>query len=274
MPYRFAVSFLLLLLACTVAAAESTVVPLVRGHSHNDYYRERPLLDALDHGLCSVEADIFLKDGALLVGHELHELKPELNLQAMYLDPLRERAQANGGRVFPGGPSILLLVDIKGNGEATYARLREVLQDYRDILTSFTNDSTTEGAVTVIISGSCPTDMILAESPRLAAVDGRIPDLDANPNPHTHPMVSTAWGSEFTWKSVGPFPEDEAAKLKSYVEKAEANGQRLRFWALPLRVAAWHVAYDAGVHLINTDFPDRMQKFLHEKQGLPAPPEK
>ncbi len=271
MMLRRCLPLALFILAGTAAVAETTVVPLVRGHSHNDYYRERPLLDALDHGLCSVEADIFLKDGALLVGHELHELKPELNLQAMYLDPLRERALANGGRVFPGGPSITLLVDIKGNGEATYARLREVLQEYREVLTSFTNDSTTEGAVTVIISGSCPTDMILAESPRLAAVDGRISDLDKNPNPHTHPLVSTAWGSEFTWKSVGPFPEDEAAKLKSYVEKAHANGQRLRFWALPLRVTAWHAAYDAGVDLINTDFPDRLQKFLHEKQGLPAP---
>jgi len=252
------------------AMAGGEVIPLERGHSHNDYYRQRPLHDALDHGLCSVEADIFLVEGALLVGHDRHELKAERNLESMYLDPLRERARENGGRVFKDGPSITLLIDIKDDGETTYARLREVLAEYKDILTSFTNDSTTEGAVTVIISGSCPRDMILADSPRLAAIDGRIGDLERNPNPHTHPLISASWGSEFTWKSVGPFPEEEAAKLRGYVEKARANGQRLRFWALPLRVSAWHVAYDAGVDLINTDFPDRLQKFLHEKQGLPV----
>ena len=59
---------------------------------------------------------------------------------------LRERVKANGGRVFPKGPSVTLLVDIKDDGRATYARLREVLQDYRDMLTAFTNDATTEGA--------------------------------------------------------------------------------------------------------------------------------
>ncbi|HET6325009.1 MAG TPA: hypothetical protein VFG04_09940, partial [Planctomycetaceae bacterium] len=48
-------------------AAEPT--PLIRAHAHNDYEHKRPLFDALDQGLCSVEADIFLVDGQLLVGH-------------------------------------------------------------------------------------------------------------------------------------------------------------------------------------------------------------
>ena len=257
----------LVLMAGVAFAQETPVVPQPRGHSHNDYFRDRPLLDALDHGLCSVEADVFLVDGAILLGHDTKDLRPERTLQAMYLDPLRARAQANGGRVFPGGPSITLLVDIKDDGRTTYARLRDVLGEYKDILTSFTHDTTTEGAVTVIISGSCPTEMILAESPRLAAVDGRIADLDANPNPHTHPLISTSWLSEFKWAGAGPFPEDQAAKLKGYVEKAHKNGQRLRFWGLPLRREAWSIAYDAGVDLINTDFPDKLQALLLEKQA-------
>src|SRR5688572_24752148 len=96
------------LLAASPAKAEepqaaAEVRPLVRGHSHNDYFRKRPLLDALDHGICSVEADIYLVDGALLLGHDLKDVKPERTLQALYLDPLRERARANGGRVFPNG---------------------------------------------------------------------------------------------------------------------------------------------------------------------------
>ena len=41
--------------------------PLWRAHAHNDYEHPRPLLDALDHRFGSVEADIYLVDGQLLV---------------------------------------------------------------------------------------------------------------------------------------------------------------------------------------------------------------
>lgn len=261
---------LLVAVVCAGAAAmaQEAVKPLVRGHSHNDYFRARPLLDALDHGLCSVEADIYLGDDGqqLLVGHDLKDLKPERTLQALYLNPLRERVRANGGRVYPGGPSVTLLIDIKSAGEPTYVRLREVLREYADILTSFTHESTTEGAVTVIISGSCPTGMVLAESPRLAAIDGRPEDIEANPNPHTHPLISASWLSIFSWKGSGDFPAEDADKLKDLVARTHANGQRLRFWGIPVRVQAWHVLYDAGVDLINADFPDKLQKFLLEKE--------
>jgi len=50
--------------------------PLLRAHSHNDYAHTRPLLDALDQGFCSVEADIYLENGQLLVGHDKKDLTP------------------------------------------------------------------------------------------------------------------------------------------------------------------------------------------------------
>src|SRR2546430_573705 len=70
--------------------------PLTRAHAHNDYEHTRPLLDALDHGFCSIEADIWLVDGKLLVAHERGNVKPDRTLQALYLDPLRERVRWNG----------------------------------------------------------------------------------------------------------------------------------------------------------------------------------
>src|SRR5437773_7233099 len=84
--------------------------PLRHAHAHNDYEHKRPLLDALAHGFCSVEADVFLSDGALLVGHERKDLRPGRTLEKLYLDPLAQRAKANGGRVYRGGPTVFLLV--------------------------------------------------------------------------------------------------------------------------------------------------------------------
>lgn len=44
-------------------------MPLVHAHAHDDYEHKRPLFDALDRGFCSVEADVHLVDGQLLVAH-------------------------------------------------------------------------------------------------------------------------------------------------------------------------------------------------------------
>ncbi|MEI6356987.1 MAG: hypothetical protein WCP53_07785, partial [Verrucomicrobiota bacterium] len=92
----------LLVAAAAIHLAASAAPPLPRAHAHNDYAHQRPLLDALDNGFCSVEADIYLVDGQLLVAHDRKDLKPGRTLQALYLDPLRERVRANGGHVHPG----------------------------------------------------------------------------------------------------------------------------------------------------------------------------
>src|SRR5262245_56842543 len=62
------------------------------GHAHNDYAHAVPLHDALDRGFCSVEADIFLVCGDLLVGHNQAALDPARTLESLYLDPLRALA--------------------------------------------------------------------------------------------------------------------------------------------------------------------------------------
>jgi hypothetical protein len=77
-------------------------------HSHNDYWRERPLFDALSVGCQSVESDIWLfpkeyhvernvgngsqvvtfSNNEIYVGHNQVFLDPSNTLNKMYLDPL------------------------------------------------------------------------------------------------------------------------------------------------------------------------------------------
>ena len=66
---------MLALLLSLAAGPPALVTPLRHAHAHNDYAHRRPLWDALDRGFCSVEADIFLSRGELLVGHTWFDLR-------------------------------------------------------------------------------------------------------------------------------------------------------------------------------------------------------
>ena len=246
--------------ALSVPALAAT--PLPAAHAHNDYEHTRPLLDALDHGFCSVEADVYLVDDQLLVAHDRPKVRPERTLQALYLDPLLARVQTNAGRVYRGGPPVTLLIDFKGDAEATYAKLKRVLAPYRPILTLFHQDRTETNAVTVIISGNRAWKTMEAETERLAALDGRLPDLDSNPNPHLVPLVSDNWRSHFQWNGNGTIPPVEKAKLDALVQRAHQQGRRIRFWAAADQPEVWQAHAAAGVDLINTDHLPELSRFL------------
>lgn len=239
--------------------------PLIHAHAHNDYEHPRPLLDALDHGFCSVEADIWLVDGQLLVAHDRDKVKPERTLEALYLDPLRERAKKNGGRVYPNGPEFSLLIDLKSNWKTTYPALRAVLTNYADVLTTFHNNEKRANAVLVIISGSRDRTMFEGEKVRYGAFDGELSDLDANPSPHFAPWISSRWGASFSWRGNGPMPDAEKQKLDSIVNRAHEQGRRVRFWGAPDNREFWQVLQAARVDLINTDNLAGLQQFLSEK---------
>ena len=106
----------LLFAAWPCVAEQAKPQPLARAHAHNDYYHERPLLDALASGFCSVEADVFLKDDTLLVGHSRFELKKERTLESLYLAPLAKRVKANGGSVYKTKAPFHLMIDFKTDG--------------------------------------------------------------------------------------------------------------------------------------------------------------
>ena len=250
------------LLPAALGQAADEPVPLTRAHAHNDYYHPRPLLDALDQGFCSVEADIFLVDGRLLVGHEQRELKPERTLQALYLDPLRKRSRANNGRIYAGGPVFTLLIDIKTAGEATYRALAGVLAGYPELLCATHDGKFTQRAVSVIISGNRAKDVIASDNPRFAGIDGRLADLESEMPAHLLPLISDRWSSHFRWRGEGDFPEAERIKLHRIVRKAHAGGRRVRFWATPEKAALWRELREAEVDLINTDDLSGLRKFL------------
>jgi hypothetical protein len=245
----------------------TTVGPLPQAHSHNDYLQPRPLLDALDHGFCSVEADIFLVDDRLLVAHEASQIQPDRTLEALYLDPLRERIRARGGHVHTPNTTFHLLVDIKSDGPATYQALDRCLRQYADMLTRFESGRIITNAVTISISGNRPRELLEQQTLRYAAYDGRLADLDSDAAPHLIPLVSDNWRAHFQWRGDGPLSEPERMKLRELVRRAHEQGRSIRFWAHPDQTAGWEALRDAGVDLINTDNLAGLRQFLLETQS-------
>ena len=147
---------------------------LPQAHAHNDYLHARPLLDALQQGFGSVEADIFLVGEELQVAHERSSLSPDRTLRKLYLEPLKQRIADHSGSVFGDGENFTLLIDIKTAGEPTYRALNELLSEYREILSYFDQGEWQPGAVTAIVSGNRPIELITQTSPRFAGIDGRL----------------------------------------------------------------------------------------------------
>lgn len=251
--------------ATSVALPQSSVRPLPEAHAHNDYEHRRPLLDALEHGFCSVEADVWLVEGQLLVAHDLKDARKERTFEKLYLAPLKVRIELNGGRVFRAGPPLTLLVDVKSDATNTYLALRPLLQRYQTMLTTFHRDRTATNAVIVILSGNRPRGLMEAEPSRLAAYDGRLEDLKSGASPHFIPLVSDNWSRHFAWRAGAggeDISEAEQRKLRDFVQLAHQQGRRIRWWGAADNAKVWRKMKNAEVDLINTDDLPGLQSFL------------
>ncbi|MET9499246.1 phosphatidylinositol-specific phospholipase C/glycerophosphodiester phosphodiesterase family protein [Streptomyces sp. NPDC006552] len=248
--------------------------PLLRAHAHNDYDHARPLFDALDHRFNSVEADIYLVDGDLLVAHDPADLDPARTLESLYLAPLAARVRAQHGSVYRGRRIPLqLLIDIKTEGAATYLELDRQLRRYQGLFTTYAHGRVRTGPVTAVVSGDRAARVPMeAQRARSAFYDGRLTDLGTATPASFTPLISDNWATNFTWQGAGPMPAAERAKLRGIVAAAHARGQRVRLWATPdaagpARDTVWSELLAAGVDHLNTDDLAGLEAFLdaHER---------
>ena len=252
--------------------------PILSGHSHNDYLRRTPLWDALSLGFISIEVDIHLVEGALLVGHDEEDLDATRTLQSLYLDPLRDHVRAHNGWVYPSEHSLDLLIDIKSDARSTYEALRGVLAQYSDMLTTYSETRVQTKAISVIVSGNRPRRLMMAEDVRLATYDGRIEDLGSRVPHNFISLISDDWEDHFSWRGLGNLSDQDSRRLAQRLEAAHRSGYRLRFWNIPAPdhrpiEEVWSQLLDAGVDLLSVDDVNAYRDFL-VKRGRNDSPER
>ncbi len=251
-------------IGATSSRAQLAPSLLDRAHAHNDYEHVRPLHDALDRGFGSVEVDIWLVDGALLVAHDRDSVRTDRTLEGLYLDPLRALIAARGGQVHAARPPLTLLIDIKSHADSTWAVLAPLLARYDDVLTSWRGDTMTVRPVVAVLSGQRPIATVRTQRERWAALDGRLDDLTARRRASSAvmPLVSDDWDTITTWRGVGALPRGVHRRVSQAVSRAHAQRRRLRFWNTPDTPAVWQLLLEYGVDLIGTDDLEGLQRFL------------
>lgn len=278
----------LTLLACGASLAAAQDVPsptlavprepILSGHAHNDYLHPTPLWDALTLGFISIEVDVHLVDGALLVAHDEEDVDASKTLRSLYLDPLRDLVQAHDGRVYSSEQSLDVLIDLKTEAQPTYEALRELLAQYADILTSYSESQVQKRAISVIVSGNRPRALMMAEDPRLATYDGRIEDIGASAAripANFVSLISDNWEDHFSWRGSGPLSDHDSRRLAQTLDAAHRSGYRLRFWNIPVPDGrpmedVWRELLDAGVDLLSVDDLDRYSAFILSARRPPG----
>jgi hypothetical protein len=263
---------LVVLLLFALQSVHAQSIPLINGFAHNDYRHKHPLFDALNNGYTNIEADVFLRRGKLIVAHIDPYFKRHRTLEALYLKPLADRIAGNKGQVYTGFTNpIILMIDIKSGSDSTYSALMVLLEKYKDILSGYNHGSLHQGAVTVVLSGHKPYQMIQSEQNRYAFIDedlrrANVDTLGAN----VYQMASCKYSKLLKWDGKGAMPVDEQKKLCAYVAIAHKYGEKVRLWASPENKEVWTELLKCGVDLINTDKLVTLKNFLNDHKSIIA----
>ena len=144
--------------------------PRLSAYAHNDYANARPLTDALALGYRGVEADVFLVDGVLRLGHDRRRARTGAPFEARYLMPLQAVLVRCAPLQIDGAP-FLLAVELKEPSRAAYDALVASLARYPAVT----------AAVEVVLVGWHPGPAVLSSAPVPLGRQHRLRTPDAVP---------------------------------------------------------------------------------------------
>lgn len=242
---------------CATAAAERPMLI----HSHNDYCRRAPFWQAYAQQVYSIEADVFLHDGQLLVGHDVEDLSPELTFEGMYVEPLVTLYKRNGGRAWKDSDEpIQLMVELKSETEPTLRAVTALLDRYPEVFDTTVNPD----AVRIAVTGRVPAPEEFGNYPAYVLFDG---EWDRNYTPaqlERVALVSANFQDYSQWNGKGSIIPVELAKIEQIIDRAHAWGKPVRFWGAPEGTTVYYTFYDLGIDYLNTDRPEVCAGFFDD----------
>jgi hypothetical protein len=254
-----------------IVFAQVATVPLTNAHAHNDYLHPHPLFDALKEGFCSIEADIYLRRGILMVAHVPWQIRRKRTLENLYLKPLDSIVRANGGKVYPNGPAVALWVDFKEGPARLYPHLVALLQKYDHLFARYTITETRPGPLYIVLTGNRPNQSrIEADSSWYCIADTQVKRMPRPSSPvFDKPVLNFPFRAVFGhfnrrwgWNPLQQY------KLYKLMERADETGTKVRVYEMPEDPRIWMLLNEAGVSFISTDDLKGLRRFLVPLKGL------
>lgn len=252
----------LFLFAATVRVT-AQVIALPHAYAHNDYWHKHPLFDALNNGFTHIEADVYLRHSSLVVAHALPMFKKHHTLERLYLKPLYDRLINNKDCQQTSMDTIVLMIDIKSNGEKTYHQLTKMISRLKPILSSVENGKMVIRNLTLVLTGHYPLQLLKKEERRLVFLDEDLRKVNTgNGTLDMYTTASCRYSRLISWKGKGMMPLFEKERLNSLVQKAHLLGEKVRLWGSPENARVWGELRSCGVDLINTDKLGALKNFF------------
>lgn len=222
----------------------------VRIHSHNDYRQRVPFYQAYSQQVSSIEADLFYKDGQLLIGHDPEDLTPDATFADMYVNPLVRLFKENNGKAWKGSDeTLILLVELKSATNPTLGKVVEMLDKYPEVF----NPAINSCAVQIVITGNVPKPADFVKYPEYISFDGLINEKYTPEQLRRVAMISMPFFDYARWNGKGALTASQKEKVQGAIDRVHEMGKPIRFWAAPDGMTAWNTLYYMGVDIINTD---------------------
>lgn len=237
-------------LALTVRPIDTIAQPLhytvANTHSHNDYEQRAPFWLAWNQRFGSIEADIWLVDGVVLIGHDRDELATRRTLEAYYIKPLSACVQENNGYPYADtARKLQMLIDVKADSISALAALIALLDKYPVLEHS--------PAITWVISGSRPLPALYPSYPPFIAFDGILHDAYTPQELARIALMSDDLRYYTKWDQRIGIPDTALKTLSAAIRRSHALHLPVRFWDAPDFPAAWRTLETLKVDYINTD---------------------
>ncbi|KAF4959920.1 hypothetical protein FGADI_1423 [Fusarium gaditjirri] len=242
-------------------------------HSHNDYWKAKPLTSALTAGCVGIEADVWKVRDELMVGHAEGDLSSEKTLTSMYIQPLVNLLEAHNQDRDPGVPprgvynrkpnqTVVLLVDLKSNPDKAWPLFLEKLELLRERgwLSHVRHGKFVSRPITVVATGKTKFRLVTEANPSHDVFfDAPLRRITRGQYDHTN----SYYASTSFKKSVGNVPRKglwppQFELIRDQISQAHIRGLKVRYWDMPnlpqdVRIQLEKLLLDEGVDVINVD---------------------
>ena len=205
----------------------------------------------------SIEADIWLRKGIVLVGHDTIEIKAGRTLEEYYVKPLQACVKQNNGYPYADtARKLQILIDVKEDSVEALAALIALLDKYPALEHS--------PAIRWCISGNRPAPESYTSYPPFIVFDGILHDHYTPEALSRIAMMSDDLHYYTRWDHRNGIPDTARHTLLAAVQSAHAAHLPVRFWDAPDFPAAWAQLKALQVDYINTDHIQELAAWLRK----------